>query len=889
MKLKKRTREKLISGSRGIISLLLIILLAPFLTLATILVEYGRYQTAVRALDEAIGSSSLSALSAYDSYLLERFGLLALKQDNDVSVQDLVIRYLSAQKTTDMRSVELDIITADGILPLADISILRQQVLQYSSILSPTKMVTDVLDIDYLITELEKKLGVKDGVKDLLTQVSSGADLLDSEISVFEALDNAKDACKAVSNAISPYNSAYTDWCSAVNALIIHLATERPAESVENSDDDSEDTEKYTAEDYDADTIRLQSACDTARQKYVDKINDLIGKIDTLQKKIDSAVGAQADFDSKVVSFTQNSANSIISGSIAGTEDKDLKTTADNFKSIENALGNGAKSVTNEFKECLNSYDSASLAATSSALLSLRGRVAGFSHDNPSSTPSEGLYHNVDLSGLQDPNVIDRLLDEAWEQADSGSTVDQICALVDIINSMFKLETSVDGELCTMLDVSYYNSNYGGLPSTKDRNSSEFSLAASFAGEDEQRSKQYLQMIDPDYDADDPYSLNVSSAASKLETLFQKIQNLSNSGQQLRNAKGIISFGRAVISVFTNLYDVITAAFDLVTTLIENLVKMFANRLVLYGYMAYNLPNRTTYDSGKTLGGFSYSKASLAPSPTGTNFPILGDFWGVSSNYTNYAFSGCEMEYIMWGSTSEAKNQALQFLALYVMRMLLDFVPVLADDFVSGIMDGVMAVPYVGPVLAVVVGVLFCLTEPFLDCVVLVNGGDVPLVKVDIPGTINAPIYLSPEGIPKFIGALTSLKMKEATKNDLTNSLAKATNLELPERGDDGYGEELLKIDYTQHSLLLMIAFCSERTSLNRLADLIQTEMTMRNLTTQASLSQNLTGEYTRFDIDEAYTAVRVQVTGSLRQVLPVPTLSSSSPLSVDRVIYRGY
>lgn len=116
----RKWKQKWIKGTRGAISLLLALLLLPFYSLAAVLVEAGRYQSAVRALDGALGSSAFSVLANYDSYLKERFGLLALSQDGDLT--NSAMGYLNNIQLTDLSSVSL----ASGVRP-GDVSAGRHQ------------------------------------------------------------------------------------------------------------------------------------------------------------------------------------------------------------------------------------------------------------------------------------------------------------------------------------------------------------------------------------------------------------------------------------------------------------------------------------------------------------------------------------------------------------------------------------------------------------------------------------------------------------------------------------------------------------------------------------------------------------------------------------------
>ena len=55
MKLKQRTKRDLIRRTEGVISLLLVLLLVPFYSVAAILMEVGRFQNSYRRMDDASG------------------------------------------------------------------------------------------------------------------------------------------------------------------------------------------------------------------------------------------------------------------------------------------------------------------------------------------------------------------------------------------------------------------------------------------------------------------------------------------------------------------------------------------------------------------------------------------------------------------------------------------------------------------------------------------------------------------------------------------------------------------------------------------------------------------------------------------------------------------
>ena len=82
-KKKRITKAKLVKGLRGSISILLCLLLTPFMSIALGLVEYARYQEVLEVTDEIYELTGISVLSGYDTYIHNRFGLLATSQESE--------------------------------------------------------------------------------------------------------------------------------------------------------------------------------------------------------------------------------------------------------------------------------------------------------------------------------------------------------------------------------------------------------------------------------------------------------------------------------------------------------------------------------------------------------------------------------------------------------------------------------------------------------------------------------------------------------------------------------------------------------------------------------------------------------------------------------------
>ena len=107
------------------------------------------------------------------------------------------------------------------------------------------------------------------------------------------------------------------------------------------------------------------------------------------------------------------------------------------------------------------------------------------------------------------------------------------------------------------------------------------------------------------------------------------------------------------------------------------------------------------------------------------------------------------------------------------------------------------------------------------------------------------------------------------------------------------YVDSLRSFNYNQYMFLMLLLFWNnEDELLNRFADIIQMEQTNRLNTmnnSQYTLEEQLSGTKKKFDIDKAYTTIRVETSGKFVNALPIPTLSQNSAWRIQRVIYRGY
>lgn len=231
MKTNKMKKFKLINGCKGAISLFLATLITPFLTIAMLLVETGRYNSSVSILDEAMGISSTSLLASYDEYVKERWGLLAVDQELDIDTQ--YSDYINTNVKVLGDSIELNNVTAKGDFALNNSEILYNQIMEFCTLNAPTKLAANFLNLSDLIKKLESLANIGH----FFDIIGSSVGAVDSTITLVQSADDIKDISNSLDNLKTQYSNDYNTFKTSVEDLTAALAEERPA--------DEDEAEKY--------------------------------------------------------------------------------------------------------------------------------------------------------------------------------------------------------------------------------------------------------------------------------------------------------------------------------------------------------------------------------------------------------------------------------------------------------------------------------------------------------------------------------------------------------------------------------------------------------------------------------------------------------------------
>lgn len=537
-------------------------------------------------------------------------------------------------------------------------------------------------------------------------------------------------------------------------------------------------------------------------------------------------------------------------------ESQNKKTEIDNNNTFNNAMKNAESEGISQLNEFANAEYGSKYEALYSNIVALKGSVQEYviPDDDIKMTDAASYF----LSNLSEPISSDKVQKMGEDFAigiTKASFFSVIKAIASFIRELFKIDLLYNWDLTAKIDKNLY-SGIGGLPSEKDRSDgSQFSLKSEYADADSAKSDYYKNLLGK-------YSNNpgIAGSADANVTLVEQI---------LSDIETIVSCASEEwhwYNVFEKLKTLIGSIIDIVVKMTEfsgNILKVLATsvyqKALLVGYIGYNIPNRTTY-GGSALTGASYSLPNQYSAKQG------------------YAFYGAEAEYIMYGNSSETINQTMVFWQAYLFRFVYDLAFIAANPEVDTIAGTAGAATF--GIGAVIVYVLYFLAEPFVDTVVLVNGGNVPIVKTKI--------YLTPTGFMSLIEEFVKVKMTNAQKSKIYDSARNALggskesfpeDYETAEKlASNGKVVDSITFDYTKTIMLIMMLFNKSDVMVNRLADVIEMEA-MYNAKTQI--------DSYAFDLDKSYTYLRASGKFSANEFIKIS--DSSSFLSPERIVYRGY
>lgn len=855
--------------TKGIISLFLALTLLPFSSFAILITESARYQNAAELLEEIIDGSAFSSIADYDSYLEKRFDLLATGQQTNVS--DNFSKYMNNNMSAIGKNATLKSATAEGEFALSDPDILKAQIMENCGIEVTAEFIEDVGDIEELFKELKKCFGGDlENMVNTMDAIEKSADIVKD---VTEALECIKETVELY-DYYAEVKSTYLEKADAFETAVLQIPkeleaaeneikekqkaqsknTENEKESISDSVSDAPtsssepiETDPYKHEN----VINAINEAETAADEYKSAASTLLKKFDEFAKKYTKMFGVIKELPTKIQkaksAINKLKGDSAVSATFDwadGMKEQMYKLTAGLDSDILKDKVTQGKNQLNTQMENLRLFSGESVTKE-------------WNHD----TLVKKYYTPVELQvePLNFKSDIELIIEgmEALIPTDKNDEV-SLTALLDLMNKMMGINFLYDESLKANVPDNV-------LFTTTNMNWSSQAVL---------RSMQLL----------------ISSTSDFADSINKVIQ-----GNLLEKLVGVAKFAKSLAELLGSIFSFVEAALKWIGDFVCGAISLIGDSvddglmktLILAGYAGYNLPNRTTYGTGKSLNGYSFSEVfstaggSYTTSAAGSLLTLLGtgDLNAVSSEST--MFMGAEGEYVLIGSQNEIQNQMAAAFNLYMVRLLLDMILVFTSS--DSALD---AAASFGSIHAWIIKVAIILVEPMLDVIILQNGGKQYLIKDNL--------YLSPKGILALANDLVSVSdlnagIKKHINDELTDearvevdpfdekgALKSNTDVEKEAKGLTKISGKFM-MDYTEYLILMILLMTSNDTIVERLQNIIQTE---------AKTKEKATND---FSLDQTYTYIKTDVEAELNPMFRIDALSDSGIFTVRRSQHVGY
>lgn len=844
-----------IENRRGAVTIMLTFLLLAVMSLNSTLIETARYKSLERLYKEMEENAAFSVLSQYDRDLYKSYGLLAV---NQMVGKEEFITYLQAnmnKQTTNANGVDtmLDIsadhVEMDKIYNLAQEEVLKMQINEFCAYRAPMTMVNEALNIeetiDKMIKDLEDTLPVLKLFNKLVKLTEKMSDMYTKLWEYADKSEVLRDMSYEYENSIESYNNA-------VEARDTLIATYEAQSEVEEGEESSSNQ--------------------ISHEEYQKQLENIIGQIESeasgLRNNIEQLKGALAeqfeaynDFMDAYGAVLGAGVESVLAEATADADSIEDKEVRDNAKKMIGDMSSAYKeteSIAENIKKELRNargenvdYTQLELTAQKESLLGNGGTMGKTYHVT---IVSQGfLTVFIDLV-LETVNTIEKLA-EQWSE--------MLRVLGEVLEAfkIFTLKGFFEPELNNVIPSSVYRN----LPGKQHGGNELVKVSNEFMAEDE--AAKNAQIAETEYvanmvnfdtstlDTDDSKQEN-NALLNAMNNTVEKWKKLDECIRGLNSAIGILSVLIAIVNLCVKLVDFIGSLIVLVGVFIDELAggkmhELLYQRVYPAVYVNGMFSNRTTdLEKDKKINGSSFADYSA----------VL--------DISDIAFDQANGEYILIGTSSEVANQMGAFTIMLAYRMLCNIPAVLSNVALREVFTGLCAT-VIGIIFGILLYIVVLVMEAYADMIFLLYG-DSGVDAIKIQGYFS----FDENGLNKFA----------EQAEELMDKTMKAAGVETSKE-DEGfwkeYGKGVLRWNYKDHMLILLMFFVRSEVMYARCADLIEMDMKKKKLRA---------GEE-EFKLSEMATFIRVDSTAEYTPLLPIPTIPglNSDKLQIHNVHYSGY
>lgn len=879
---------RLFHRQHGVITILLTIILVPVLTANSVLVEMIRYRSASQLLDMVANNAILSAMADYNEDLYKYFGLLAMDGDHESDVRYWVGENINGSGNSFSRVVDPSTLSVQttGLYSLNDVNVLKNQIMETEKLSGPYYLAEgiaeSVLGYDDLFEELGDMLKEAIPVVGLIKNLGGTVDSMGDAAN--KGLDYAEQYGKW-ENAKAAYEEAHKAYIDAINGILDDYERDNPdgqtdPDALQGRQSELAAAESKYLEAIDGVVSQGEKLADCAKD-FAEQCSDSVSKVtetvsDAILEKNKAELKEQkkaetnnVDNDSSLSKEQKEKKKEEIEHRYTGLEnvakvESNAPQSAVNIcKSIADSVGEvstdtiktnlriqaeALKSEIVEFDEygyLLESEEREETDSEGHVIKDENGNIVTETYYVANSKLSEGDYRKTieELTAGADSSVFVALWGELSKKVDE-MTVEGV-SLITLLKASYALVTTL------LSSVMFYDqaangqlNNEEALPSRTMTDS-----VAGFTTGDEARVEAMLESLREaaewsGYDIDKLYPASRGQSAELAEEIADAIDRMIDTilwlmdyvnevasilhGNVLGLLKAVTEIGDAIGMVGQFVEDAVFLAENMGKTF-QTMMELMYEGAMLNGYVINHFTSRYDITAANRVDGLA--------------------------GYNGTCFKFAKAEYVLAGKPDEKINQENMSVSLYILRLLLNIIPVVTSTDVAELASAA------GPFCWVVYIVVIAL-ETVLDVAVLQG------FQVKLP-IYKTKIFLSPKTLVKICeelpGVIADVKF-EGTDEDIGILTGVVKDV-----ADEIYDKVLFKFNYEDY-LWLRLCFVPNDKKVKRIADLIYMDMIQENAD---------------FSLDNQYTWLRVEINADHSSVMPLTDALDIAKLKTIK--YGGY
>lgn len=847
-----------VRNKHGYVTVMLIAMLISVLFFNTTFLEISRYKAIEKLYGEIQENAAFSILANYDRDLFTKYGLLAV--EDDIGAEKLM-EYIMA----DINGGAGDINRADAFLGGSAIEADLQKLYFLSQREVFINQVNEFCAYRAPIAIINNGLNLEDTLNQLISDLEEAIPALESFNSFADAADKTLDAYQGMIDFVQEVEDTYFPAVENLVAAIkdFNDAVREREELKERIESQKEANEEAIANgNYDAvvDTAEMESRLEGLYTKVENLANATKEALDMMSQAVESYGEIKDGFLDAFEAMKEAEQSWSLEGAKADEDTGEMaQTMEDTYED--------SKEKTKEATDKIESYDESFLEGIKNQMEQTKGELSGSGETMGELSVDADNPYNVRMDGnLQEASdQLEAHIEEAEQeiQEKNEDSEDGSISLKDIVKVTKLLVeiTATGGRFnidCTEnVNVELVELQYSQNPyAVSDKNyidglisDAEATLGVDIDTNEAFRENQTFSALET----------SLAQLSEKSKTLQENLQSFEITSMKLKSL--ITQLKSVIVSVGEFFKAALNAIGALTAAAGSGLMNIIYKKVYAATYATEMFTNRSSsFEEDKRMNGSEYT-----------------DYGGDTNGEV---FSMANAEFVYAGTRSEIANQELAFLSIYGLRIFANIPAILTDTTLHEVSVDIAAIPFVGPVLAVVLYVLIITAEAYLDMIFMIYGEEGGSI-IKTKGYLN----FSGKGIKELIsqveGMLGELKLGSGggegtgdgnsgsgSKVQVTKSLKETWKSSLSDAKDG-----LTKWNYKEHLFVTLCLFKSADDMYKNEAKLIQMQ-----------LDKDKDEE---FRLSNMATFVRTDTTVSYKPMLPVPYYGDGIP--IRKLYYTGY